>query len=567
MSKLFDDASLAMIPSAYKDGKLYSIRPTDGSGDFTFSRGSNLAATRVDVNGLIEKGRENLLTYSNDFTSGNWTTANISLTSGQSGYDGSNDAWLAQGNGLGTSRLQQNGLNWTNSVYSLSFYAKAGTESVINIYDGTWSGAIGATYDLSTGTATQYAISIPVVEAKMVSAGNGWWRCSFTAIPNAFTNTAGFVRIGIGSTTAANSGNIYIQDAQLEQGLVATDYIETTTTSVSAGILEDMPRLDYSGGASCPSLLLEPSRTNVLSYSEYFNGWLKPDDGVTLNINTSDTLDPSGYYGATKVTSIGGNRRIYDVTGITAGTYTCSVFVKAGTGSVFNLFTSNSAFLIEFDLSTESVTETIGSGTITSYPNGWYRCTATGTAPSGDVIQFIFPNNNNETIYIWGAQFEQGSYPTSYIPTYGTSQTRSEDNMETGTLDTLTSYSMLVDIKSLKDIGGSATFIDKGVASSNFGRIFLKNGSDISYFSSSTGYLDNDLSLSDGAQHKYLLRVTNGFIEEFFDGVKQTNTDTNSNDLFKGLEIPTSDAQLNLKQLLVFPTALTDSECIALTSI
>jgi hypothetical protein len=32
-----------------------------GDGDFTFSRGSNLAATRVDVNGLIEKGRENLL--------------------------------------------------------------------------------------------------------------------------------------------------------------------------------------------------------------------------------------------------------------------------------------------------------------------------------------------------------------------------------------------------------------------------------------------------------------------------------------------------------------------------
>jgi hypothetical protein len=57
---LFDDASLVMIPSAYKDGKLYSIKPTDGSGDFTFTRGSNLAATRVDVNGLIEKGRENL---------------------------------------------------------------------------------------------------------------------------------------------------------------------------------------------------------------------------------------------------------------------------------------------------------------------------------------------------------------------------------------------------------------------------------------------------------------------------------------------------------------------------
>ena len=70
---LYKDASLVMIPSAYKDGKLYSIRPTDGDGDFTFSRGSNLAATRVDVNGLIEKGRENVLLHSNDFTLGNWS--------------------------------------------------------------------------------------------------------------------------------------------------------------------------------------------------------------------------------------------------------------------------------------------------------------------------------------------------------------------------------------------------------------------------------------------------------------------------------------------------------------
>ena len=70
--------------------------------------------------------------------------------------------------------------------------------------------------------------------------------------------------------TSGTSGSIYIQDAQLESGLVATDYIETTTTSVSAGILEDMPRLDYSGGASCPALLLEPQRTNLIVHSEGF---------------------------------------------------------------------------------------------------------------------------------------------------------------------------------------------------------------------------------------------------------------------------------------------------------
>ena len=69
---LYKDASLVMLPSAYKDGKLYSIRPTDGSGDFTFSRGTNLSATRVNASQLIEKGRENTLLYSNDFSRSQW---------------------------------------------------------------------------------------------------------------------------------------------------------------------------------------------------------------------------------------------------------------------------------------------------------------------------------------------------------------------------------------------------------------------------------------------------------------------------------------------------------------
>ena len=32
-------------------------------------------------------------------------------------------------------------------------------------------------------------------------------------------------------------------------------------------------------------------------------------------------------------------------------------------------------------------------------------------------------------LFVYGGQYEEGSYPTSYIPTYGTSQTRSEDDM------------------------------------------------------------------------------------------------------------------------------------------
>ena len=70
------------------------------------------------------------------------------------------------------------------------------------------------------------------------------------------------------SSASSTAGNIYIQDAQLEQGLVARDYIETTTTAVEGGITDNVPRLDYTD-SSCPSLLLEPQRTNLIPQSEY----------------------------------------------------------------------------------------------------------------------------------------------------------------------------------------------------------------------------------------------------------------------------------------------------------
>ena len=74
-----------------------------------------------------------------------------------------------------------------------------------------------------------------------------------------------FTDSGVNSYTGDAHQESTIQDAQLELGLVATDYIETGTSAAQSGILEDMPRLDYSGGASCPSLLLEPQRSQYYS--------------------------------------------------------------------------------------------------------------------------------------------------------------------------------------------------------------------------------------------------------------------------------------------------------------
>ena len=49
---LLDKASILLTPTAYNDGSMLSVKPENGDGDFTFSRGS--AATRVNAQGLVE---------------------------------------------------------------------------------------------------------------------------------------------------------------------------------------------------------------------------------------------------------------------------------------------------------------------------------------------------------------------------------------------------------------------------------------------------------------------------------------------------------------------------------
>ena len=52
MSNLLEKASILLTPTAYDDGKVLSVKPEDGTGDFDFTR--NSSATRVNSQGLIE---------------------------------------------------------------------------------------------------------------------------------------------------------------------------------------------------------------------------------------------------------------------------------------------------------------------------------------------------------------------------------------------------------------------------------------------------------------------------------------------------------------------------------
>ena len=586
----FDDASLAFLPSgaAGKDGKLYSIRPTDGSGDFTFSRGSNLAATRVDVNGLIEKGRENLLLQSNQFDT-TWTTASASVTSGQGGYDGSNDAWLLDKSGS-TGRIKQD-IN-LSGVNAFSIYAKANTSSWVRLLI---NGAALAYFDLSTGSVGTTDVS-GFIDAKIENVGNGWYRCSLIA--NGSSTLVNIVVADADGDTSGTSGNIYIQDSQLEIGLAATPYIESGATTGKAGLLEDEPRFDYSGGVTCPSLLLEPSRTQLIPQTEYLSG-LSLGNSPTLTQNYA--VSPEGVQNAVRVQDTDGSnfKTIQTQFSITSGsTYTISVYVKKATSPI----TTYGGFYFDFDGGTRKTSNLIfdeyngtlvnaSGNAITSviHPvideGDYWRFSATATDTGSNTL--LRPtlragaSTNGTSVSLatkdytaYGLQVEQGSYPTSYIPNHsGGTITRSGDLAitDSNTFDSLSTFTWFFEISRLgfsTDSTSAALTLRTSAGAEQIRCHFDFPTKLIRVRDAANGYTTIGASIDVNANTYYKICViSDGITMKIFVNGTQRGGDYTIVTQHDVDRIYMDGKGFDCKQLLLFPTALTDSECITLTTI
>ena len=554
----FSSASLAYLASAGagKDGKTYSIKPTDGSGDFTFSRGSNLAATRVGPTGLIEKGRENLLKQSNNFGT-TWLTTNASVTSGQSGYDGSSDAWLLDISGGANSQQIRQSVT-ASGVTSYSIYAKANTLDWILLYVDASQNTRGY-FDIANGVLGG---ANNLIDSKIESVGNGYYRCTIVC-SDSITQVRLYLASGDGSI-AQSSGSIYIQDAQLEIGLAATDYIESGATTGKAGLLEDEPRFDYSGGATCPSLLLEPSRTNLIGYSEYFEGsdWTKTAAGtgslpvITSNYGTS----PEGLQNASRLQmnlnggTASGDRSLltYFLTAIAPATN--SFYLKSLGGDTTMTFRCGS---------------TIKSILVTSE---WQRFNATDAAGTDRLQLRLYGDRDSQSadLLIYGAQLEQASYPTSYIPNHsGGSVTRGADDCQ------------VEDLQSNGIVGNTWTyFFEWGdyVAERNFE---MKDSTSFNFLfmvSRLIRYIKQDTSAdtlfslpTNGTSLKALISYDGTTLKGYLNGSLINSVNDAQSSSFSDFDFLRLDRSFDdteeLKQLLIFPEALSDADCITLTTL
>jgi len=216
-----------------------------------------------------------------------------------------------------------------------------------------------------------------------------------------------------GSSMAYNDQNDNFKPAPF-----TTERATSATRVNKQGLIEvvgnDKLRIDYKDSSNGVALL-EPARTNLITNSEKFvdaptgNTNMDVFSGTITNDNTTS---PDGNTKGMKFTISSGSTstlRIYQSDLSTSADTTFSIYVKSGT--------------------TNSLSINVAGGTATSATatSVWQRITTTDTSNSNKFIDVVVSGSVGDYIYIFGAQVEQGSYPTSYIPTSGSSATRAAD--------------------------------------------------------------------------------------------------------------------------------------------
>lgn len=224
-------------------------------------------------------------------------------------------------------------------------------------------------------------------------------------------------------------------------------YVASNGLIVSA--TNNQPRFDFDPVTlACRGLLIEESKSNILTFSEVFNtNWT----AARVSIGSDAAIAPSGTQSADKIIedSTTNSHLIYQVVTYSSGVaYTASVYLKkAERNYAWIMFPNGNGFAanygISIDLTTGAVS-TSGATAPTSYTvensgNGWWRVSITattnatsgrsayiGTGTSHTVIQ-SYLGDGSSGVYVWGAQLEAGASATSYIRTVGTSLTRNAD--------------------------------------------------------------------------------------------------------------------------------------------
>ena len=363
-------------------------------------------------------------------------------------------------------------------------------------------------------------------------------------------------------------------------GLADMDFTRATAATrvdedgLVADVLSGVPRIDYTGGG-CPHILAEPQRTNTILYSEEFGstGWSFVTAGsVIAPIVTNDyAISPDGTQNAQRIQfNLNGGTVSADRTVIRQGVgsqtdWFFSVWMKSTNGSNQKILWHTTSDSNETTITSEWQRFTLNLNATSDYWIGLGLRGGTSTVDTADIL-------------VYGFQAEQGSYPTSYIPTSGATVTRNQDQFTRDGISSLinsTEGVLFVEMAALSDdltykmislSDGSTTnriSVIFNNTSSNTIRVVIVNYSvsfDETY--TVTSILDFNKIAVKYKENDFALWINGTEVAIDTSGAVPINLNKLSFDIGNG----TYHFYGKVRQLQVYPTALSDSELTILTT-
>ena len=618
-SNLITDGDFPTGTSAWslQDGNT-SLSIVSGEGKVTMVGGSTyIFQTFNTTSGKVYEG-------SFDFRAGdNVSTGQVQLRSG-SDLGSSMSSFFTQG-----SRASDNSgrsVQVTNGTGTFMFTADNSTTTIRLINEKTttpanafWDNIIvkevdpndrwtlGSTWSISDGVANftgSGSASSALVQNISLTNGNTY-KIKFdvsNATGNAsiwIGNSAGGVNyFGVSYVGRANgSYNLYFTMPSTQSTLAFYANQSGSNFSLDNVSVQEIktatPRIDFTNNTD-GHLLLEPARTNLIPYSEEFSdsSWTK----TNVTIDPDSVTSPDGTVNADYLQENSSNSThiIRKSFTLTADDYTLSIFAKQGSGStrqiglLFNELVTGALF----NLNDGSVAALVGSPVVKSQEigNGWYRFSITKTATASsincriylgkdDVWTSTWTGDGSSGVFIYGAQLEEGSYPTSYIPTVGVAATRSaEVCKDSGTAaDFNSTEGVLFGEVNFGQIDPAARYISVSNGSTNNRAIFGVEGgvSRVYYFftNGGSGVVSLNSALSDiSIFNKVAVKWKQNDFALWLNGV-EVGTDTSGNTpsagTFNSLLFTSGGTTQRfngkVKQLEVYKTAFSDDQLIRLT--
>jgi hypothetical protein len=324
-------------------------------------------------------------------------------------------------------------------------------------------------------------------------------------------------------------------------------------------VTNNKPRIDFLNDSN-GALLLEPSRLNVATYSEDFSNGVYTQTNGTVTINNA--ISPDGTQNADTWTATSGSAQLQGVVVITSGVqYTMSIYLKRKTGTG--------------QVSLRGVSNTSTPITIT---DEWQRYSVTLTSTDTNGRYGVLLLNSGDEVYVWGAQLEAGSYPTSYIPTQGATATRVAETCNDAGNDQVFNGSegvLFVEMSALANDSTTRRINLRNSSGSNQIRIEFGNSSNLIsavLFNGANQAVINNTSNNILNSNKIAFKYKENDFALWINGV-EVGTDIIGTTIGAGildridLSLSPNQTYSNIKQIQYFNTALTDLQLQQLTTL